>query len=97
MCGACAVARDARGALGALGAREQEALNARSIALLGRYERVALSSLERAFAAIFVERTGINTDPPANEADGKSGVRERDVIQERSSCTTLPLLNHVVF
>ena len=43
-----------------------------------------MSSLERAFAAIFVERTGINTDPPANEADGRSGVRERDALQERS-------------
>ena len=36
-------------------------------ALLSRYERVALSSLEREFAAIFVEWTGINTVKPANK------------------------------
>ena len=41
--------------------------------------------------AIFVQRSGINTDPPANQADGRSGVRERDVLQDRSDV----LLEHV--
>ena len=34
--------------------------------------------------AIFVQRSGIDTDPPANEADGRSGVREKDGLQKRN-------------